>query len=31
MSPEALAVARRRTLELRKEIDVNLTARKAAK
>ncbi len=31
MSPEALAEARRRTLELRKEIDANLTARKAAK
>ena len=31
MSPEALAEARRRTLELRKEIDANLTARKASK
>lgn len=31
MSPEALAEARRRTLELRKEIDANLAARKGAK
>lgn len=31
MSPEALAEARRRTLELRKEIDANLTTRKASK
>ena len=31
MSPEALAEARRRSLELRKEIDANLAARKAAK
>lgn len=31
MSPEGLAEARRRTLELRKEIDGNLTARKATR